>query len=360
MSVFHLPDLGEGLKEAEIVTWHVGAGDHVVADQPLVSVETDKAVVEIPAPHAGLIAKLHGAVGDIVQTGAPLVAFAVAPEADTGAIVGEIEPRTPKPAAPAPRLGGRAAPAARRRAGELGVDIAKVEGTGPEGTITLGDIEKAARRDAAGRAQPLRGVRRAMANNMARSHAAVVPATVTEEADIGGWRAGDDVTMRLVRAIVAGCSTVPALNAHFLGETEGRLLHQYIDLGIATDTPDGLFVPVLRNVGGRDAADLRRGLERMKADVRARSVPREELVGATITLSNFGMFGGRHAQMVILPPQVAIVGAGRIRDDLRILGGAIRITRVLPLSLTFDHRVVMGGEAARFLAALVADLERHD
>jgi pyruvate dehydrogenase E2 component (dihydrolipoamide acetyltransferase) len=188
----------------------------------------------------------------------------------------------------------------------------------------------------------------------------VVPATVTEEADIGGWRAGDDVTMRLVRAIVAGCGTVPALNAHFLGETEGRLLHEHVDLGIATDTPDGLFVPVLRNVGGRDAADLRRGLERMKADVRARSVPREELVGATITLSNFGMFGGRYAQMVILPPQVAIVGAGRIRDDLRILGGAIRITRVLPLSLTFDHRVVMGGEAARFLAALVADLERHD
>ena len=361
MSVFHLPDLGEGLKEAEIVTWHVGEGDHVVADQPLVSVETDKAVVEIPAPHAGLIAKLHGAVGDIIQTGAPLVAFADAPEADTGAIVGEIEPRAPEPAdAAAPRLGGRAAPAARRRAAELAVDIARVEGTGPEGTITLADVEKAARRDAAGRAQPLRGVRRAMASNMARSHAAVVPATVTDEADIGGWKAGEDVTMRLVRAIVAGCGAVPALNAHFLGETDGRVLHEHIDLGIATDTPDGLFVPVLRNVGRRDVADLRRGLERMKADVRARSVPREELVGATITLSNFGMFGGRHAQMVILPPQVAIVGAGRIRDDLRVLGGTIRITRVLPLSLTFDHRVVMGGEAARFLAALVADLERRE
>ena len=232
--------------------------------------------------------------------------------------------------------------------------------TGPEGTITLADVEKAARRDAAGRAQPLRGVRRAMASNMARSHAAVVPASITEEADIGGWKAGEDVTMRLVRAIVAGCGAVPALNAHFLGETDGRVLHEHIDLGIATDTPDGLFVPVLRNVGRRNVADLRRGLERMKADVRARSVPREELVGATITLSNFGMFGGRHAQMVILPPQIAIVGAGRIRDDLRVLGGAIRITRVLPLSLTFDHRVVMGGEAARFLAALVADLERHE
>jgi pyruvate dehydrogenase E2 component (dihydrolipoamide acetyltransferase) len=300
-------------------------------------------------------------VGDIVQTGAPLVAFADAPEADTGAIVGEIEPRAPKPAAAAaPRPGGRAAPAARRRAAELGVDVAKVAGTGPEGTVTLADIEKTARRDVAGRAQPLRGVRRAMAANMARSHAAVVPAGVIDEADIGGWRAGEDVTIRLVRAIVAGCVAVPALNAHFLGEADGRVLHEHIDLGIATDTPEGLFVPVLRNVGRRDAADLRRGLERMKAAMRARNVPREELVGATITLSNFGMFGGRHAQMVVLPPQVAIVGAGRIRADLRVRDGTIRITRVLPLSLTFDHRVVMGGEAARFLATLVADLERHD
>jgi 2-oxoisovalerate dehydrogenase E2 component (dihydrolipoyl transacylase) len=361
MTVFHLPDLGEGLKEAEIVTWHVGEGDHVVADQPLVSVETDKAVVEIPAPHAGLIAKLHGAVGDIIQTGAPLVGFADAPAADAGAIVGEIEPRAPEPAdTAAARLGGRAAPAARRRAAELAVDIAGIEGTGPEGTITLADVEKAARRGAIRRAQPLRGVRRAMAGNMARSHAAVVPATVTDEADIGGWTAGADVTMRLVRAIVAACAAVPALNAYYLGETDGRVLHEHVDLGIATDTPDGLFVPVLRDVGRRDVADLRRGLDRMKADVRARSVPREELVGATITLSNFGMFGGRHAQMVVLPPQVAIVGAGRVRDDLRVLGGTIRITRVLPLSLTFDHRVVMGGEAARFLAALVADLERQD
>ena len=360
MSVFHLPDLGEGLQEAEIVTWHVGEGDHVVADQPLVSVETDKAVVEIPAPYAGLVAKLHGAPGDIVQTGSSLVEFADAPEADTGAIVGEIEPRAPKAEAAAPRLGGRAAPATRRRAAELGVDIADLAGSGPGGTITLADVEKAARRDAAGRVQPLRGVRRAMASNMARAHAAVVPATVTDEADIGGWAAGEDVTMRLVRAIVAGCTAVPALNAHFLGEANGRVLHEHVDLGIATDTPDGLFVPVLRNVGRRDTADLRRGLERMKADVRARSVPRDELVGATITLSNFGMFGGRHAQMVVLAPQVAIVGAGRIRADLRVGDGTIRITRVMPLSMTFDHRVVMGGEAARFLAALVADLERHD
>jgi pyruvate dehydrogenase E2 component (dihydrolipoamide acetyltransferase) len=361
MSVFRLPDLGEGLKEAEIVTWHVGPGDHVVPDQPLVSVETDKAVVEIPAPYAGRIAKLYGAKGDIIETGAPLVEFAEALEADAGAIVGELDARAPEPArAPRPRLGGGAAPAVRQRASELGVDLAAVAGTGPDGIITLADVEKAARREAAGRAQPLRGIRRVMARNMARSHAAVVPASVTDEADIGAWAQGKDVTMRLVRAIVAGCRAEPALNAHFLGETEGRVVHEHIDLGIATDTPDGLFVPVLRNVGRRDTADLRRGLERMKADVRARSVPREELVGATITLSNFGMFGGRHAQMVILPPQVAIVGAGRIRNDPRVHDGSIKITRVLPLSLTFDHRVVMGGEAARFLAALVADLERHD
>ncbi len=197
-----------------------------------------------------------------------------------------------------------------------------------------------------------------MARNMTRSHASIVPATVTDEADIGAWAEGQDVTIRLVRAIAVACRAEPALNAHFLGEEQGRILHQRIDLGIATDTPDGLFVPVLRDVGDRDAADLRRGLDAMKADVRKRSIPRQELVGQTITLSNFGMFGGRHAQLVVLPPQVAILGAGRVRQAVRVRDDEPAVTRILPLSLTFDHRAVMGGEAARFLASVIGDLER--
>jgi len=365
MSTFNLPDLGEGLQEAEIVSWHVGVGDHVVADQPLVSVETEKAVVEIPAPRSGRIAKLFAEPGDIVATGAPLVEFEAAQKADRGTVVGTI-PGEEKRAAKAPAKGGReargvkTAPAVRALAGKLGVDLSVVGASGPAGTITTADVERAAAAiEEAGPQEPLRGVRRAMARNMERAHAEVVPATVTEVADIHDWPPGSDITLRLVRAIAAGCRAEPALNAWYLGRDAGRRLHGKVNLGIAMDTEDGLFVPVLRDVAARSEADLRRGLKRMKADIRARSVPLEELRGQTITLSNFGMFGGRHAALVVMPPQVAIIGAGRSREAVVARDGQPTVRRVLPLSLTFDHRPVMGGEASRFLAAVVADLEQE-
>jgi 2-oxoisovalerate dehydrogenase E2 component (dihydrolipoyl transacylase) len=168
------------------------------------------------------------------------------------------------------------------------------------------------------------------------------------------------VTMRLIRAIVAACRAEPALNAWYFSSDAGRQLHTRIDLGIAMDTEDGLFVPVLRDVGERAPADLRRGLDAMKRDVAARTVPLDELRGQTITLSNFGMFGGINAALVGLPPQVAIVGAGQIRDAVIARDGEPVVRPVLPLSLTFDHRVIMGGEASRFLAAAKTDLEKSD
>jgi pyruvate dehydrogenase E2 component (dihydrolipoamide acetyltransferase) len=377
MTTFRLPDLGEGLEEAEIVAWHVAVGDHVVADQPLLSVETDKAVVEVPAPRSGRIAALLAEPGAIVKVGAPLVEFEEVERPDAGAVVGTLvraeEPVPP----PAPAAGGaegalKAAPAVRRRAQELGVDLGRVVPSGPEGTVTMADVEAAAGArspagggpaaggPAAAELLPLRGVRRAMARSMARAHAEVVPATVVDEADVGRWPEGTDVTLRLVRAIAAGCRAEPALNARFLSEAEGRVLEARVDLGIAVDLPDGLIVPVLRDVTNRTAADLRAGLDRLKRDVRARTIPLAELRGATITLSNFGMLGGRFAQLVVVPPQVAILGAGRIREDVRVVAGAIRITRLLPLSLSFDHRAVTGGEAARFLQAVIGDLELPD
>jgi pyruvate dehydrogenase E2 component (dihydrolipoamide acetyltransferase) len=195
---------------------------------------------------------------------------------------------------------------------------------------------------------------------MERAHAEVVPATVTDVADIDAWPAGSDITLRLIRAVAAGCRAEPALNAWYLGRDKGRRVHDKVHLGLAMDTEDGLFVPVLRDVAKRDAADLRRGLEAMKADVAARRVPIEELRGQTITLSNFGMFGGQHAALVVLPPQVAILGAGRVHDRVVPLDGKPAVRRALPLSLTFDHRAVMGGEASRFLAAVIADLDSAD
>jgi 2-oxoisovalerate dehydrogenase E2 component (dihydrolipoyl transacylase) len=364
MSTFALPDLGEGLQEAELVAWHVGEGDHVVADQPLVSVETEKAVVEVPSPQSGRIARLFAKPGERVKVGAPLVEFDDGARSDTGTVVGELAAAEPAPvraAATSAAAGVRAAPAVRALAQRLGVDLAIVSASGPGGSVTSADVERAARAlTAAGPAEPLTGVRRAMAVNMARAHAEIVPATVSDEADIEAWPPKTDVTVRLVRAIVAGCAAVPALNAWYDGRNMERRLLQQIDLGLAVDTEDGLFVPVLRNVGERDTADLRRGIEAMKKDLRARTVPVAELRGQTITLSNFGMFAGHFAALVIVPPQVAILGAGRIAPRAVMADGLLAAHRMLPLSLTFDHRAVTGGEAARFLKAAIENLEQPE
>jgi pyruvate dehydrogenase E2 component (dihydrolipoamide acetyltransferase) len=348
--IFRLPDLGEGLHEAEIVAWHVGVGDHVVADQPLVAVETDKAVVEIPSPHAGRIAALHGAPGQRMAVGAPLVEFDAGAAPDAGAIVGEL---------PAAR-GVRATPAVRRRAAERGIDLAAIRGTGPDGAVTLADLAAAAAGtgDAVLQAEPLGGVRRAMHQRMTRAGREVVRATVTDEADIDAWPAGTDVTLRLIQAIVHACGVSPALNAWFDGDRETRTLHRRVDLGIALESDDGLFVPVLRDAGGHGADELRPMLEGLKSGVARRTLPHEALAGATITLSNFGMHGGRFAELVVVPPQVAILGAGRAQPRMVVVGGVPAVRRMLPLSLSFDHRVVTGVEAAGFLAAVMADLQR--
>ena len=204
MRQFTLPDLGEGLEEAEIVSWYVNEGDHVVTDQPLLSVETDKAVVEIPSPSNGRVAHLFGTKGDIVKVGMPLVEFAEGAEPDTGTVVGELGGGEAAQAAgiPSARPTGqqlRVFPAVRALASKLGVALDLVDGTGAGGTITRADVERAAKSMShSGPAEPLRGVRRAMAQRMAASHAEIAPATVTDEADIDDWRQGEDVTIRQI------------------------------------------------------------------------------------------------------------------------------------------------------------------
>lgn len=373
MSIFKLPDLGEGLREAEITEWHVRAGETVAAGQPLVSVETDKAIVEVPSPRDGAIKRLWGEPGDILQVGAPLVEFddgagaeiaAVRERPDAGTVVGQVE-RTDRVANEVPTpvgragIGIKATPAVRALAKRLDVDLAIVTPSGPGDTITAADVQRVARiLKELGPLEPLRGVRRAMARSMTQAHAEVASVTVVDDADIAAWQGGEDVMQRLIRAIVAGCRAEPALNAWFDSHAVGRRVLEKIDLGVAVDTADGLFVPVLRDVGGRDPADLRRGLNAMKRDVLRRTIPPEEMRGYTITLSNFGTIGGRYADPVVVPPTVAILGAGRIRDQVVAVDGQAVVHRILPLSLTFDHRAVTGGEATRFLAAAIGDLER--
>lgn len=377
MSTFNLPDLGEGLQDAEIVAWHVAEGDHVVADEPLVSVETEKAVVEVPSPRSGYVKRLLGKPHERVKVGAPIVEFDEAPHVDAGTVVGDLgalpgaapaeahEPAKPVPAKPAPAAAApakgkvTASPAVRALAHQRGIDLTQITGSGPGGTITRADVERAgaAGGKPAGGAVALSGIRRSMAVNMAKAHAEVVPATVWDEADIGSWWTGHgDITVRLVRAIAAACAAEPILNSWYDGEAMTLQTFARIDLGIAVDFAGGLTVPVVRDAGKLEAAALRAEIDRLKTAARARSVPVAELRNPTLTLSNYGMMAGRQAALVVLPPQVAIIGAGRICQQAVPHGGPF--THLLPLSLTFDHRVATGGEAGRFLQAMIDDLQK--
>jgi pyruvate dehydrogenase E2 component (dihydrolipoamide acetyltransferase) len=209
---------------------------------------------------------------------------------------------------------------------------------------------------ASGQPEQLKGVRRNMARVMADAHAKVVPTTLVDDADLHAWLGKQDITARLVRAIVAACKAVPALNAWFDGEALTRTMHPHVDIGIAVDTDDGLFVPALRNADMLDGAGIRAGIQRLRAQVESRSIPPSELSGYTISLSNFGMFAGRYATPVVVPPCVAIVGAGKLSHDVVAVMGGIEVHRRMPISLTFDHRACAGGEAARFLKALLDDM----
>ncbi len=452
---FLLPDLGEGLPDATIVEWSVKVGDTIRLDEPLVSMETAKAVVEVPSPYSGKVVKLFGAAGDVIVTGAPLVEIALdanlpqraeaeatghhhapapakaappppAPaaasagagaRADSGTVVGAMEAGSHVHAEQASDVGGvKAVPAVRALAKKLGVDLTRVAPSGAGGVVTLQDVKQAAasgtarvgarsvtgagpaalqasppdvpastqrapaadgRREdqrtalsaagkpmrtqppgvsASGQPEPLKGVRRNMARVMADAHARVVPTTLCDDADIHAWQPGNDITVRLIRAMVAACKAVPALNAWFDGDNLVRTLHPHVDIGIAVDTDDGLFVPALRNADVLDANGLRQAINRLRQQVMDRSIPAEELKGYTISLSNFGVFAGRYATPVVVPPTVAIIAAGKGRHQMTPVMGGFESHKVIPLSLTFDHRAATGGEAARFLKILLDDL----
>jgi pyruvate dehydrogenase E2 component (dihydrolipoamide acetyltransferase) len=199
-----------------------------------------------------------------------------------------------------------------------------------------------------------------MAQSMSASRDHVAQCTLFDDADIHYWVPGQDITARLLRAIAAGCEAEPALNGFFDGDSMSRQLEERVDVAIAVDTPDGLIVPVIRDVGRKSARELRDDLDALKQATRERRVKPEDMRDFTFTLSNFGMMAGRYATPVIVPPTVAILGAGGLRHDVVPVMGGIETHRRVPLSLTFDHRCVTGGEACRFLAAVIKDLQRHD
>lgn len=385
MKTFLLPDLGEGLAEAEIHEWHVKEGDTIKTDQLMVSVETAKAVVDVPSPRDGTVAKLCGKAGDIIQVGAPLIEFTDGEESttkpkDSGTVAGNIVVGDTileeAPMGVTPGKTGAAAikamPAVRALAKQLNVDLNRVTGTGPAQQITAEDVQRAASQTQHASTQmphteivthikgePLRGVRRAMAQTMAHAHAEVVPVSIVDDADIQHWPAETDITLRIIRSIVAACKKEPALNSWYDGKQMSRQLHPHVNLGIAVDSADGLFVPVLKNAGELHATEIRTIINRFKEQLKNRSIPTEDFHDGTITLSNFGTFAGRYASPVVVPPTVAIIGTGRIRDEVVAVRGTFEIHRILPLSVTIDHRVCTGGEASRFLAAMIADLQEN-
>ncbi|HUH54544.1 MAG TPA: dihydrolipoamide acetyltransferase family protein [Rhodanobacter sp.] len=463
IKTFYLPDLGEGLPDATVVEWHVKVGDSIKLDAPLCSMETAKAIVDVPSPYTGKVTKLHGAPGDVIETGSPLAEFEPDPNAkqraeaestghhhgprksvgspatdnsrkvvasdeggevaehgtdreDEGTVVGAMVSGNTVHVEQAASVGGvKAVPAVRALAKKLKIDLTRVAPTGADGVVTLKDVKNAAAngsapllpspaggagtagarysaaperspaaarhplpstgegrtavslagkpvrtappsQQASGQPEQLKGVRRNMARVMADAHAQVVPTTLVDDADLHDWIGKQDITARLIRAIVAACKSVPALNAWFDGKSLSRTQHPHVDIGIAVDTDDGLFVPALRNADVLDAAGIRAAIKRLRTQVEDRTIPASELSGHTISLSNFGMFAGRYATPVVVPPTVAIVGAGKLSHDVVAVIGGIEVHRRLPISLTFDHRAATGGEAARFLKALLDDL----
>ncbi|MCC6757378.1 MAG: 2-oxo acid dehydrogenase subunit E2 [Arenimonas sp.] len=421
---FHLPDLGEGLPDAEIVEWHVAVGDVVRLDAPLVSMETAKAVVDVPSPFSGKVLKLAGQAGDVVLTGAVLVEIeldpnlpqradaqdtghhhgapaahaAPAPQAaaepepaeDAGTVVGAMESSNAVRSEQAVAIGGiKAMPAVRALAKKLKVDLARVRATGADGVITLADVKAAAanpstqsaaqppsapvvarERSAApppvfitppagdDKDEPIRGVRRNMLRSMSAAHAEVVPTTLMDDADLSAWAPGEDITVRTLRALAVAAKTEPAMNA-WLNAKEGTLRrHSAVHIGVAIDSADGLFVASLKHCDTRDGKTLRAELNRLRDGVRNRTLPPEDLSGYTLMFSNFGVFAGKYATPVVVPPCVCIVGAGRLYHAVVPVLGGMETHRMMPISLTFDHRAATGGEAARFLKAMIDDLQR--
>ncbi len=430
---FYLPDLGEGLPDAEIVEWHVKVGDVIRLDDPLVSMETAKAVVDVPSPFSGTVTALAGAAGDVILTGAVLAEFkldmslpqraeaqdtghhhapppkkaeekpAAAPakepaaREDSGTVVGAMQSSDQVRAESAVVIGGvKAMPAVRAMAKKLGVDLNFVIATGADGVTTIADVRKAAESGSAklgksapaasaARAvssappvarsaapvrsssadtdvakdvdEPIRGVRRNMVRTMSQAHAEVVPTTLMDDADIHAWAPGEDITVRLLRSVVAASAAVPALNS-WLNAKEGTLRrHSRVDIGIAVDTDDGLFVPALRGCEQMSAQEMRAGVNRIRNQVKTRSIPAEDLRDFTIMLSNFGVYAGKYATPIVVPPCVAIIGAGRLSHEIVPVLGGMETHRIMPISITFDHRACTGGEAARFLRALIDDLQ---
>ena len=384
MFEFKLPDVGEGITEGEIVRWRVEVGEKVTEHQALVDVETDKAMVELPSPVAGVIRELHGETGDVVPVGTVLAliaeeepAAADAPKKPSAVgVVGELEEAENTAEETGAGEEPPILPRDRNRAEELGLNLRQVRGSGPQGRITEKDLRQAAEQAAEPEVErvPLRGVRRTMAKTMVASAFSAVQATIMEQADGFALRQlrqreaaiaaerGVRLTWLpfIIKALTLALDHLPLLNSTYDPDKEEILQHRQVNLGFAVDTPDGLLVPVLRDVRPLSILDLAEALQNLTERARERKLSAAEFKGGTFTVSNYGALGGIWGTPVINPPEVAILGVGRIEETPVVRDGVVVARPIIPLSLTFDHRFIDGATAQRFLNDLVKHLEDPD
>jgi len=411
---FRFPDVGEGIAEGELIRWLVKVGETVAEHQPLVEIETDKAVVVLPTPYAGTVLSLHGKPGAIIPVGAVLAvigkageqpAAAVSPDSSAsrggkGSVVGQLEEAPDEEPPPAmdvkipadPVVKTHSTPAAmpnvRARAKEMGIELSGIRGTGPGGRIMMEDLERASGPaaspvsshtsavTASGPVEevPLRGIRRASARHVAESASRVAAVSIFDDADVSHLEEvrqnqrkvseaqGFKLTYLpfIIKATIACLKEYPYLNASL---DEGRdviVLKKYFHMGIAIDTPDGLMVYVIRDADRKSILDLAGQMHQLGEKAANRKIELSELKGSTFTITNYGVIGGIYGTPIINYPEVAILGLGKIADRPVVREGQVVIRRMLPLSLTFDHRVIHGAEAARFLNSLIQRLEDPD
>ena len=382
--VYKLPDIGEGIAEAEIVKWHVEPGATIAQDQALVDVMTDKATVEIAAPVSGILRERNGAEGQKLAVGAALAVFDTEAEAAEGKRAAEparadVPPPDTAPATATAKV--RAAPAVRQRARALGLDLAALSGSGPEGRILHEDLDRHLLSRGGKATEPaptsddsfedvqVFGLRRRIAERMQEAKRTIPHFTYGEEVDVENLErararlneeeSSGHVTLLpfLIRALVAAVAEHPEVNCHFDGEAGRIRRFRPVHVGVATQTDRGLLVPVIHHAERLGLREIAAEIQRLSAAARAGKSAREELTGSTITVTSLGPLGGIMATPIINPPEVAVVGVNRIRETLVLRGTQVQARRVMNLSSSFDHRVVDGFVAAAFIASLRTALE---
>jgi pyruvate dehydrogenase E2 component (dihydrolipoamide acetyltransferase) len=393
---FRFPDVGEGITEGEVVRWLVKEGDEVKADQTLAEIETDKAIVEIPSPHAGTVLRLHFKEKEIVKVGQVLVTIGEKGEAvpEVGAeeraeARGAVAVRAAAvPPVPAGEI--QATPRVRKLAQEMRIDLAAVPGTGPGGRITEDDVRSAKQRPAEKKLEikvkakydifgdleriPLRGIRRTTAKHMRESLDKAAHVTHCDEAEatkltalreamkVEAGAKGLKLTFLpfIVKAVIEALKLHPTLNAVLDDEEEEIVVKKYYNIGIAVDVPDGLIVPVVKMADQKSVLDIAEEIQNLAKVARERTLDLADLKGGTFSITNVGVIGGYAATPIINYPEVAILATMKIEDRAKVANGTVVVRKTLPLCLSFDHRVIDGAEAARFTKDLIRFLEEPD